>query len=441
MLPVRVAQRFAIFTLTLSLAACTGGSVGETEQAFCDAVSRNDAAAAKAIFDRGQVKMLASNLSKSCEPGAALLDRATPASPEFTAMAVAFARQPGAANACWTSTRRNGGTTCAINAAVDKDNPAVVRALLENGASTTNNVAQRAMIDAGNTASLDVIRALVEHGADPNYGLSFAIARARTDVIEYLESKGAREDLPPLLVAARRGDLGAVDAALAAKADLAVVDGGGRTPLHRAALYGHADVVTRLARAGARLDVVTPDDFETPVHTAARVNDPNVIRALVAANAPIEARKDANSPTPLMVALQNESVAAVKVLLAAGADPNTWTESDSTAVRRAAQYGHFAIVKALLDAGARVNDAHGQGWQPLLHDVVGLCGPLPKDDPDNDYYRVTVMRALLAAGADPRAKNRDGQTPLDVATGLLAGTQEPFYRACYQAKIDLLRGR
>ena len=93
------------------------------------------------------------------------------------------------------------------------------------------------------------------------------------------------------------------------------------------------------------------------------------------------------------------------------------------------------MTKALLAAGARVNEAHAAaGWEPPLHAVVGLCGPLPAGDPENDYYRVTVMKALIAAGADRTAKNPEGKTPLEVATGLLAGTQEPFYRACYQGE-------
>ena len=113
--------------------------------------------------------------------------------------------------------------------------------------------------------------------------------------------------------------------------------------------------------------------------------------------------------------------------------------SETTAIRRAALYGHLAMTKALLAAGARVNEAHGTGWQPPLHAVVGLCGPLPVNDPENDYYRVTVMKALLAAGADRTAKNAEGKTPLEVVTELLAGTQQPFYVACYQAKIDVLK--
>lgn len=440
----RPASTVLVVVLTTSLTACTRGCAGEAEQAFCAAVERNDAAAAKALFDSRTVNLLSRDFSQTCEPGKALLDRATPSSPEFTALAVAFVGQEGVANACWTTpgnsrSRSSGGTSCALNFAVENSNAALVRALLEHGASLTNEPAQRALMDAGNLGDLDVVQALVERGGNPSWALGLAIDSRHTRVVEYLERRGAKEDEPPLLVAARRGDLRAIDAALASRADLNAQDRRGRTAVYRAALYGHADAVTRLASAGARLDTMTPDDFWTPLHVAANENHVEVVKALAAAKAVVDARQDAGYPTPLLVALGNTSVAAVKALLAAGADPNVWTDSGSTAIRRATRSGHHAMAQALLAAGARLNDVHGQGWQPPLHDVVGLCGPLPKDDPDNDYYRVTVMKALLAAGADSAAKNAEGKTPLDVATSLLAGTENEFYRACYQAKIDVLR--
>jgi ankyrin repeat protein len=447
----RLARLGVVTVLTATLAACTRGCAGETELAFCDAVNRNDAAAATAIFDAGQINMMARDGSGRCQPGFELLQAAKsqPQFQAFTAMAVAFAKREGVANASWSggssgggsAARRTsgGGTTYAIEVAARNANTAVMQALVDAGADTTGRIAGNAVMDAANQGSLDIVRMLVEKGADPNAGMGVAVAMRYPEVVEYLESKGAREEVPPLLIAARRGDLKALETSIVARVDLNAVDGWGRTALYRAAHYGQAEVVKRLITAGANLEVMTPEDFWTPLHVAANGNDVAVIQALVAGKANIEARKDSSYMTPLLVALMNQAPDAVKALLAAGADPNVWTDSDTTAVRRAALYGHLAMTKALIAAGARVNDAHGSGWEPPLHAVVGLCGPLPANDPENDYYRVTVMKALVAAGADRLAKNAEGKTPLEIATGLLAGTQEPFYRACYQAKIDALK--
>ena len=446
----RLARLGVVTVLTATLAACSRGCAGETELAFCDAVDRNDAAAAKAIFDAGQINMMARDGSGDCQPGFELLQAAKsqPQFQAFTEMAVAFARREGVASASWSGGGSNsgpgrasssGGSTYAIEVAAQNANPAVMRALIDAGATVSGRIGGNAVMGAANQGSLDIVRMLVDKGADPSAGMGVAVASRYPEIVEYLESKGAREDVPPLLIAARRGDLKALEASIAARVDLNAVDGWGRTALYRAALYGQVGAVKRLITAGADREVMTPEDFWTALHVAANGNDAAVIQALVAGKANIEARKDANYKTPLLVALMNQAPDAVKALLAAGADPNVWTDGDTTAVRRAALYGHLAMTEALIAAGARVNEAHGSGWEPPLHAVAGLCGPLPANDPDNDYYRVTVMKALIAAGADRSAKNAEDKTPLEVVTGLLAGTQEPFYRACYQAKIDALK--
>jgi hypothetical protein len=70
---------------------------------------------------------------------------------------------------------------------------------------------------------------------------------------------------------------------------------------------------------------------------------------------------------------------------------------------------------------------------------LGICGHAPEGEGENDYYRVTLMKTLVAAGADGKARDAAGQTPIEIVSTLLAGTQEPFYRACYQAKLDYLK--
>jgi ankyrin repeat protein len=445
----RVSRLGVVIILTATLAACRG-CAGEAEMAFCEAVDRNDAAAAKAIFDAGEINMMARDGSGRCQPGFELLQAAKP-EPQFqsfTEMAVAFAKREGVANASWSGGSSNstpgrasssGGSTYAIEVAAQNANATVMRALIDAGATVSGRIGGNAVMGAANQGALEIVRMLVEKGADPSPGMGVAVASRYPEIVEYLESQGVREEVPPLLIAARRGDLKALEASIAARVDLNAVDGWGRSALYRAALYGQVEVVKRLITAGANLELMTPEDFWTALHVAANENNAAVVQALAAGKANIEARKDSNYMTPLMVALMNQAPDAVKALLAAGADPNVWTDSDTTAVRRAALYGHLAMTKALLAAGARVNEAHGSGWQPPLHAVVGLCGPLPANDPENDYYRVTVMKALLAAGADRTAKNAEGKTPLEVATELLAGAQQPFYRECYQAKIDALK--
>jgi len=204
-------------------------------------------------------------------------------------------------------------------------------------------------------------------------------------------------------------------------------------------LYGHAPVVTRLVKAGARVDAVTTEDRHSALLIAASEGHVAVIQALAAAQADMNIRAGADAPTPLLGAVINGKVESVRALLAAGADPNVWTENDTTAIGRAAVQGNLAMTKALLAAGARVNDRHGTGWQPPILGLLEICGYAPEGEGENDYYRVTLMKALVKAGADGTAKNAAGETPVQVVSRRLAEADQPFYRACFQAKLDYLK--
>lgn len=429
-----------IAAVSAALAAVPGCSAGKTEMAFCEAVNQNDAAAAKAIFDAGQIDMMARDFSGKCQPGALLLRAARPQAPVFTAMAVAFVKREGVANTCWTGGKGVSIGGCPISFAAQNANVEVMRALVDAGVSVSGHTANLAVADASNQGSLEIVRMLVEKGGDPGYAMTPAIASRHTAIVEYLESKGVTEEVAPLLVAARRGDLKAVDAAIAARADLEAVDGHGRTPLIRAALYGHAPVVARLVKAGAKLNAVTIEEKDTALHVAAREGHVPVIQALAAAKADMNLRNFTDD-TPLLVAVDEGNTEAVRALLAAGADANVWREADTTAVSAAAKRGNLAMVKALLAAGARVNDAHGVGWQPLILAPLEICAYAPEgqDDKENDYYRVALLKTLVKAGADSKAKNKAGESPVDIVRRRLADAENEFYRACFQAKLDYLK--
>ena len=63
-----------LLALAVALVSCS--KAGETELAFCDALNRNDAAAAKAIFDAGAIDMSARNFKGDCQPGRELFQAA-----------------------------------------------------------------------------------------------------------------------------------------------------------------------------------------------------------------------------------------------------------------------------------------------------------------------------------------------------------------------------
>jgi ankyrin repeat protein len=214
----------------------------------------------------------------------------------------------------------------------------------------------------------------------------------------------------------------------------------------RAATYGQAAVISRLARAGAKIDTRLDFEFDTPVHMAVRGNHADAVKALAAAGANLNARADGNSPTPVILAVQTGSVQALAALVDAKADVNVGLDSDTTAIGRAIELGNLALVKQLLRGGARVNYKGGPGWQPPIHETLNNCGLPPEGPGENDNFRMNMLKALLAAGADPKAANDKGETALAAITRLRAEAEpfeardpQGFRKACAQAKLDYLK--
>ena len=124
--------------------------------------------------------------------------------------------------------------------------------------------------------------------------------------------------------------------------------------------------------------------------------------------AAIGARKRAAFNTPanrerLIQAAERGDEAAVFFLTVRGADVNHWdARCDATPLYIAAQNGHDAVVRVLLDAGADKDLAANDGCTPLF--IAAQNG------------HDAVVRALLDAGADKDLARNDGTTPLMIAT-------------------------
>ena len=204
----------------------------------------------------------------------------------------------------------------------------------------------------------------------------------------------------PLHAAARAGDLDLVNHFITVHmADVNRANASGFTPLHWAAIGGHAAIAATLLAAGASVDAKDEDD-ETPLHFAARNGRASVVATLLARGADVDA-KDEDDNTPLHFAANNGSAAVVAPLLAAGAEVNAKNDNDAAPLHFAAYGGHVSIIVLLLAAGANADAKGLNDWTPL-HFAVSRGN-------------AAIVSLLIQATASLNVKNDDDKAPLHLA--------------------------
>jgi serine/threonine protein kinase len=129
---------------------------------------------------------------------------------------------------------------------------------------------------------------------------------------------------------------------------------------------------------------------------AAESGATNTVRALLTVGIQVDA-KDGNNSTALISAAKRGKTDVVTVLLAAGADRSTKDSNGQTAFTAGVKSGHGGVVKALLTDNI---DLETKNMALLVAAEAG---------------HTDVVDLLLAAGANIRSRNNDGQTVLMIA--------------------------
>jgi ankyrin repeat protein len=260
-----------------------------------------------------------------------------------------------------------------VDSAID-NHAALLRLMLADGLSpNTIDTGQSLLYTAASYGSTDVLRLLLEGGADANSLDNLGNTPLLT-ALSYSKISCARELIP--------------------HTDLRIFSADGLNVLHASIIANQPEIFKLLLPHFA-------DDID--VRT-------------IKGPPPAITGKPFNC-TPLMLACQGGYHAMVKALLAAGASRTAHNNTSFACLHYAAQNGHLACVTLLIGrpenqkmSVAEIDARDSMGRTSLF--MAARCG-----------HRYCCA-ALLAAGADPAAVTHDGLTALDIAKHFHPGNQE-----------------
>jgi len=207
--------------------------------------------------------------------------------------------------------------------------------------------------------------------------------------------------------AVRIQDHAAIKALVAAGVDVDESDYILGSPLHLATSVGDTRIVAALIDHGADLESGSEINGMRALHIAAQSGDTPMVRLLVDRGCDIEAH-DGLQRTPLIVAAIEGHMKVARQLLGRGAAVDGRDGiKDRTPLMMASYFGRLETVKLLIEHDANVN-ATDSFNETSLSFAVGDASYRNAGGP-------SLIEYLLANGADPYIRRKDGLTPLGYA--------------------------
>jgi ankyrin repeat protein len=306
---------------------------------------------------------------------------------------------------------------------------AAAQAPLAPLAPRAEDVPSSPLAEAAQRGDAPAVRALLEAGGvdvdapsrDGTPALHWAVRAGDRDSVERLLAAGAdvnaasRYGVRPLAVALEAGDASLTRRLLEAGADPAATDQAGEPPLMIAARVGDAELARALLEHGAAVDGFDEHFGQTPLMIAAREGHLETARVLIAAGAAVDARtKPEPAPRFIPPSESPEGLSRGAGIIRAG-----WPDGrgkrypaggSKTPLIYATREGRLDVARLLIDSGANLELADGNGVTPLINAIVNASIIRVNRTGASDH--LAVAQLLLDAGADVNAGDWYGATPL-----------------------------
>jgi ankyrin repeat protein len=269
---------------------------------------------------------------------------------------------------------------------------------------------RRCLHTAARSGNLEIVKLLLQHGADPNYSIDISNVRGPT------------------------------------------------TPLSEAVLLDHYEIANELAERGAEMDVAGGKMDSSLFHHAVAECEPWFVKLMLKHGADVNELSDFGSLTPLHVAADIGDVEKCKLLLNSGAPVNASTPDGSTPIFFAAVWNRKPVCDLLLARGAKL-DIWTASALGNLSEVKKFVTADPKlaNAPDKRLHRPPLLWAaergepalvelLIKAGADASASAPKYSEPSNVVTGPEVFGKEgnpsgesPLHLAAKRGSLPILR--